>query len=59
MIKLLKRLFCKHDYKTLTNLYGDVVREYNGAKSIQICTKCGKRIYCSCIDPECRKVNNI
>lgn len=58
MVGLLKRLFCKHKYETVTNLHGDAAYTY-GAKSIQVCTKCGKRIYCSCIDPECQTVNGI
>lgn len=57
-MRIFKKLFCKHEYKTITNLYGDAANIYN-SRSVQQCTKCGKRVYCSLIDPECQVVNGI
>lgn len=56
---IIKQLFCNHEYMTVTNLYGDAVHVYGGVRSIQECTKCGKRKYSSCIDIECQDVNKM
>lgn len=57
-MKFFKRLFCKHEYKTLTNLYGDAINTFHGARSIKECIHCGKWKY-SGLDPDCKKVNEI
>jgi len=42
-MNLIKRLFCKHEYETVTNLYGDVINHFGGVRSIRECKLCGKR----------------
>jgi RNase P subunit RPR2 len=46
---LIKRLFCKHDYRWLVNLHGDPIHYYSTwrkfARSIWSCEKCGKLQY--------------
>ena len=43
MLKFLKRLKCKHDYRVTEVIYGDRIN-YLGARNIQRCTKCDKEI---------------
>lgn len=46
LIKKLKQLFCRHKY--IPWAYIDKVtseKYFNGAKTVYICTKCGKRKY--------------
>lgn len=45
MIKFIKRLFCKHNYKFVRNIYGDEVRYLGWKRSEWKCSKCGKIIY--------------
>lgn len=58
-MSLIKELFCKHEYETVTNLYGDLINHFDGARSIKMCPKCGKFIYLKKLDPNCKKVNEI
>jgi len=37
----IKRLFCKHDYEFLENIYGDEIN-YLNCRSLWKCKKCGK-----------------
>jgi len=55
-MNIIKRLFCKHDFETITNLYGDAINTFNGARSIQRCRRCGKIAYGG-LDPDCKRVN--
>ena len=55
-MKILKRLFCKHKFKTETNLYGDAINWFDGARSIRRCVLCGKKAY-GALDPNCKSVN--
>lgn len=61
IVKTLKdiseKLFCKHEYITLTNIHGDAINQFNGARSISECVKCGKQRYNKYLDPECLNVN--
>ncbi len=43
MLKFLKRLKCKHNYRVVEVIYGDRIN-YLGARNIQRCTKCDKEI---------------
>ena len=52
-----KKLFCKHEFKTLTNLYGDVINHFGGARSISKCSHCGKEIKCYTLDKNCKEIN--
>lgn len=36
------RIFCKHDYSFLYNLYGDQINYHGGNRSVWQCKKCGK-----------------
>ena len=40
MMKFIKQLFCKHDYKIVERFYGD---QRNYAYGVGVCEKCGKR----------------
>lgn len=40
MLKFLKRLKCKHDYRVIEVIYGDRIN-YLGARTILRCSKCG------------------
>lgn len=46
MAKLIKRIFCKHDYAFRENIYGDKINHISSRnktyRSIWICRKCGK-----------------
>lgn len=44
-MNILKRLFCKHDYTFVRNLYGDEIRWNGWKRSIWRCKKCGKWQY--------------
>jgi len=54
---IVKRLFCKHKYETTTNLYGDVINHFGGARSIRRCVHCDKSICWHSLDPNCKEVN--
>ena len=43
-MNILKRLFCKHDYRFVRNIYGDEIN-YLNKRSEWKCSKCGKRKY--------------
>jgi len=51
-----KRLFCKHEFKTVTNISGDAIQHFGGARSISKCFKCGKIKY-SGLDNKCKEIN--
>lgn len=61
--KLWKKLWCNHEFKTKTNLYGDMINRFSNHKmtvrSIQVCTKCGKIKYNDHLDPNCDCANDI
>lgn len=41
----IKQLFCKHDYAPWANIFGDFIHVFDGARTVLICRKCGKRKY--------------
>lgn len=41
----IKPLFCKHDYKVWANIYGDLILDFKGARTVLMCPKCNKRKY--------------
>lgn len=41
-MKLLKKIFCKHDYYADSNICGDMINVCNGNRTILKCKKCGK-----------------
>lgn len=41
-MKLLKRLFCKHDYEFIRNIHGDEIIFMGFKRSKWKCWKCGK-----------------
>lgn len=41
-MNIIKSLFCKHNYKFMSNIYGDLINLFNGSRSVWKCTKCGK-----------------
>ena len=44
-IYILKRLFCKHTYEFVRNIYGDEIRYLGWKRSVWKCSKCGKIKY--------------
>ena len=45
IIKLIKQLFCKHNYEFVRNIYGDEIRYLGWKRSEWKCSKCGKTKY--------------
>lgn len=41
----LKQIFCKHDYKPVANIYGDLSLNYNNSRTVVRCCKCHKLKY--------------
>ena len=50
-MKLIKSLFCKHDYKFVCNIYGDEINCLAGKRSLWKCEKCGKYKYKDYLEP--------
>jgi len=44
-MNILKRLFCKHTYKFIRNIYGDEIRYLGWKRSIWKCSRCDKIKY--------------
>ena len=44
-MKLIKQLFCKHNFKFIRNIYVDEINLHNGNRSEWKCKKCGKTKY--------------
>ena len=40
-MKILKKIFCKHDFIYIRNLYGDKINLHNGKRNEYRCKKCG------------------
>ena len=57
-MNIIKRLFYKHkhEYTTVTNLYGDVINHFGGVRSIRECEICGKRKFGG-LDKNCNIAN--
>ena len=57
MIKIIKRILCKHENQsTITNFYGDAINAF-GCRSWRRCNDCGKIIKSEYLDKECDRVN--
>lgn len=41
MLKILREIFCKHDYMFVRTLYGDEINSHNGKRKEYRCRKCG------------------
>jgi len=41
-MNIFRRLFCKHDFTFMRNLYGDQIIEWNYSRSVWRCSKCGR-----------------
>ena len=55
-MNIFKRFRCKHEYKTITNIHGDLRNIYK-CMSVQKCVKCGKQRKCNELDSNCDYVN--
>lgn len=55
--QIVKVLFCKHDYVTYFNLYGDYINRHNGYRRVCRCCKCGKLKHFSDLDKNCKLYN--
>lgn len=59
----IKQLFCKnHNYKTITNFYGDAIIDMSRGRretvrSLMCCTKCGKLKRSPYLDDKCKIIN--
>lgn len=40
-MKLIKALFCKHDYVFIRRIYGDEINAHDGKRNEYRCKKCG------------------
>ena len=40
-MKLIKKLFCHHDWRFVCKLYGDEINAHDGKRYEYVCTKCG------------------
>ena len=49
---IIDKLYCKHDYKWVRNIYGDEINTLNGKRSVWRCIKCGKIQYRDELKPE-------
>lgn len=59
---MFKKLFCKHEYVTISNFYGDAILDMSAfsnkiIRSIQQCKKCGKLHRSEYLDKKCKIVN--
>jgi|GEM_PF-2964241 len=45
LMVFIKRLFCKHKYRVIRNIYGDEINFRNGRRTELACFKCGKIKY--------------
>lgn len=45
MIKFFKRLFCRHSYEHVRNIYGDEIIDAGYYRSVWTCPKCGEVKY--------------
>lgn len=54
MIRLIKRLLCKHEYEFVRNIYGDEINHSGGMRSLWKCPKCGRTF----LDPHLYKNEN-
>lgn len=41
MIRIIKMLFCNHEYKFVRKLYADEINAHNGKRNEYVCVKCG------------------
>lgn len=41
VMKILKRIFCRHRYEYIRALYGDEINAHNGKRKEYLCKKCG------------------
>lgn len=62
MVNKLKQLFCKHEYVTISNFYGDAINDMSAfsnkiIRSVQRCQKCGKLHKSEYLDKNCHIVN--
>lgn len=51
-MNVIKRLFCKHDYEFVRNIYGDEINHVGGARSWWRCKKCGMMALGEHLHPE-------
>lgn len=42
-MKIVKRIFCHHEWQFERNIYGDEINHVGGKRSWFMCRKCGKR----------------
>ena len=58
----IRQLFCMHNYKTITNFYGDAINDMSVSsrkiiRSLQRCKKCGKLHKSEYLDRNCKVIN--
>lgn len=56
-MKFFRQLRCNHQYKTITNIGGDAIYLFGGARSFRSCKLCGKHTFRFGLDGGCHKVN--
>ena len=50
-MNIIRRLFCRHEYEFVRNIYGDEINHVGGNRSWWRCRKCGKMA----LDPHLHK----
>lgn len=45
-MSILKRIFCRHEYEFVRNIYGDEINHVGGRRSWWRCPKCGAYKLC-------------
>ena len=58
LIYQINQLFCKHEYETITNLYGDIINQSGGNRSVVKCIWCEKLKFNPYLDKNCKEINN-
>ena len=43
-MSIIKRLFCRHEWEFVRNIYGDEINLVGGYRSWWRCKRCGKRV---------------
>lgn len=42
---LIKQITCSHNYVPWANIYGDLIEDFDGSRTVLMCTKCHKRLF--------------
>ena len=57
-MSIITRLFCRHEYEFVRNIYGDEINHAGGCRSWWRCRKCGKRVLDQHLYPDLERSDN-